>query len=309
MGWSGTSTLGTARTDAWRRITELSAYMKNRENVIEREIREMTEGMDPVSRPRSLKVLGRKFTVQELRDMSFAWIRANDRACVSVVWEGSFQKYIRTLADESLPMDANIKAAVQYADTQVQDTQPSSLKAELNSLQRDHGLLRFVTMFMSWSFKFGNRLEFERRAYQEGKISGKEYFSHVAHEWFLEPWLRAMIYSALGAQLPRWWELLTAPMDALLQWIPGVKDVTRMWDKKHGRVNVDLDRMLPAFEGVKRAGIAVNTALGVMQERREISELLLDIYRTGEFGFGLPVSNVVRDVNRFLENWEDDGDE
>jgi hypothetical protein len=293
----GTALIGTTNTDAWSAIIGKSEYMRKREDNIDREIRDIVSRIQLGKKV--FTIAGREFTVSNVRDLAFEWMKMNDRAVVSVVWSGAYQKYLQTLADESMTLEQREKAAVEYADTVVQDTQPSALKAEMSSAARAEGWVRLFTMLMTWSFKFGNRLFYYGKAYSEGAVSTKDYIRHITYEVFMESWLRTLLYSAIAGTAPEWWRFLVGPIENLIQWIPIIRDIPGTLATK-GQL-LDLNRS-PYMEGFRRISKLIKSAdPEKLQEDDGVSRFAMDLFRATAFVTGIPIDNIVNDIRKFTD--------
>lgn len=290
----GTSVLGTSNNDTWKAITEQSDYMRRREEIIDREIRDAVGQIEPGAR--TFSIGGKEFTLADLRNFAFEWIIMNDRSVVSVVWSGAYQKYVQTMAKPEMTVKQRHEAAAAFADSIIQDTQPSSLKAELSAAGRAEGWVRFFTAFMSWGFKYGNRILFNAKAYSEGAIDNKTYFKHIAQEVFAEPWVRLLIYSAMVGSAPEWWQLLMAPIENLISWIPVVRDLPRALTTK-GKM-FDLNKMIPAAEGLKRLDKVKKSAFDLAVGDGDFWQFAKDLGQLTTYVLGIPADNVVKDISQ-----------
>lgn len=289
----GTAVLGRGNNEMWQMIVGASDYMRLREENIDRDISDAVGRIEPGAKVFS--IAGKEFTVRDLQDAAFEWIKMNDRSTVSVVWSGAYQKYAQTIATPEMTPEQKHTAAAEYADMIVSETQPSSLKAELSAFGRQEGWLRFFTAFMTWSMKYGNRLLFMNKAWREGAISNKDYFSHVFHEVFAEPWTRTILYAAMAGNAPDWWQYLMAPIENLLSWIPILRDVPR--NMAYGSEFFNLNRMVPAAEGPKRAGKVYKSAADLVTGDGDFWQFSKDLGSMTTFTLGIPADNVVKDIS------------
>lgn len=298
---AGTTVVGLENSAARNFIKARSDYMVNRENFIERELR---EGIDTVGPQKGwkVKVGQREFGVADLRDMAIHLMVMRDKASTTVVWLGAFHKYLETVADRNAPLSTQEKEAVRFADRTIQNTQPSSLKAELNALQRERGAWRALTMFGSWMAKFGSRLTNEGMAWHEGKISNKDYMRHIAYEVVGQGWFRLTVMGLLAASMPGWTDFLTQPFKEMMSWIPLVKDVPNFWTHKGVDVGAGIRRSLPVFEGADRAARLINDSLSVYEGNKGSDVLAWDLGRFGEYFLGVPALNPVKDMMRAADN-------
>lgn len=293
-----TSALGIQNTDTWADITKKSVYMKTRDGNIDREISDMRRNLDPV--PHKIQILGKEFQAKDIQDFSFFWIKLNDRAAVSIVWTAAYNQFIAEKADPAMAPADQSKAAIAYADGIVQDTQPSSLNAELSELQRAEGWLRLFTSFMTYTLKYGNRVMQHYRAWNQGSISNKEFFNHVIQEQIGQAYLAMLITSAVsGGDLPEWWEVLLEPFAMLVSWVPLVRDIASYY--KYGS---EIGRT-PLAEAPTRFAKAAAAPFKVITGNQEFTQALWDIGRAIEVIYKVPVLNTVKEFQKVYENLTD----
>ena len=291
MDMSG-SVLGLKNSDMWQKAINLSTYLKTRMGGgFDRELQDALAKIDPFIR--KFEIAGKQFTMKDVQDFMFVWIQMNDRATVGVVWFGAFNKYLSENKGE------DIQKAVKFADAIVRTTQPSSLPVDLNALQRSEGMMRLFTSFMTWTFKYGNRVQFNIKAYREGAIDTKEYARHILYENLMSPW-GAMVISSLliGGKLPEWWEWLTAPVENAVSWIPFIRDIPGAQ-----RFNREIGSS-PAFEGLQRIVKAGDTTWGLLEGDKELYQVLWDVGRAVELQAGVPALQVVKQIKRIIDNVE-----
>jgi hypothetical protein len=299
----GTTVIGAGNSEAWQRIIEMSAYMRHREQILDREIadavKKFREGYQTVV------LHGRTFTVADFQDFAFEWIRMNDRALTSVVWTGAFHKYMEVMRPSGESIEKATDQAIAYADRIVQDTQPSSLTAELSDFGRSEGVQRFFTSFMTWSIKFGNRTSYYNRAWREGAITNKQYYAHVATEILAEPWFRALFYG-VARGLPPWWAFAMAPLAALLQHIPLLRDLPQMLEP--GRPMFDLDKSIAATQGLGRLNELKKQTEKIFKGEGDAGAMIWALARLAFFYYKLPIDNPVMDVKRVYDMITEDED-
>jgi hypothetical protein len=284
----GTSLLGMSNTESAKRVYEKSAFMRNNAKNFDQAIREDLERT--VSGEREFKLPGVKpFTMSDVRHFGFAWLTANDRAIKMPGWAGAYSKYHRLMADPKDSDEDTESKAIEYADSVISRSQPSARRAELNALQRDDGLLHYVMVFQTWSQVYGNRLLYNNRAWQEGAMSNKQYYTHVAQEVFLEPIARLMLAGAIAGTLPSWYEYPMASVENLLQWMPGLNNLTDMLEG-----GFSADKTAPSVaEPLKRAN---NLRNSLKSSNFNPAEFAWDLARMTDFFTGLGVTNIIKDL-------------
>jgi hypothetical protein len=196
-----------------------------------------------------------------------------------------------------LDQDARVKGAIQYADTVVRQTQSGALPIDQVLLQRSEGAMRLFTMFMTEAFKFGNRVMFKYKAWQEGAITGRDYMRYVIYENFASPWLGLLTAAILRhGDLPEWWEYITTPVENFFGWIPVVRDVVSF-----GSYKKDAGKAM-AFEGVNRAVRAAWSVKAGAEGKKEWSKVMWDVGRAIEFQLGVPALKLVKDMEAMYDN-------
>jgi len=287
------SVVGMSNSQMWQKIESLSVYMRARGKAIDRELSDAKNRMNPFVK--KFNIAGKEFAWKDVQDFMFAWIQLNDRATVGVVWNAAYNQYLQKhngMTDEVLHNEA-----VKHADSIVRMTQPSALSIDLNSLQRTEGMMRLFTAFMTWTFKYANRVGFNYKGWREGAISNKDYMRHFLYEVLMAPWGAAIISSFfLTGDLPEWWEFITAPVEAVVAGVPLARDVVSQLKYRKGVGSS------PAFEGYDRIVNLGKTSWELMAGEKEFQQFLWDLGRAIEFQAGVPALNFVKQVNRAYNN-------
>ncbi len=290
-----TSVFGLSQSGSWEHIKKASGYLKTREKDIDREISDMTRGIDPLTK--RIKIGDKVFTAKDIQNFAFEWIRMNDRAAVSVVWTGAYNQFIQKKANKTDSSAVQHKEAVRYADGIVQDTQPSSLSPELSQLQRQEGWIRLFTLFMTFTLKYGNRLMQHKRALSQGAIGSKEYFNFIMQEVILGPWLAMTISSiVVMGEFPELEDLVSEPFFAAVSWIPLLRDIAGAV-----RFNKDIGAS-PVGEPVTRILKAGQAPGKLFSGDSNFWEAAWDIGRALEAYYRVSPSNFAKDVLRITEN-------
>lgn len=164
VGWgnyfNGVSTVMANPVEAYRSMTEMSVYMKNRMDSLDRDIRKKTKQFKP-----EFNVKG--MTVQDVRDAGFWGIKAVDMANALPCWWGAYNDAVAKGMSQS--------EAVKFADTKIQSSQGSGLAIDLSDHQRAQGYMRFFTNFMTFAITQQNILAQHWRAMREGNLTKAEY--------------------------------------------------------------------------------------------------------------------------------------
>ena len=291
-----TSVMGLSHTESWDNILRKSKYMKTRAGDVELAISEMKQKIDPLVK--KFKIGDREFTGNDVRDFAFQWIRMNDRATVSVIWVGAYNQYIQELANKADSAEVQDRKAVAYADGIIQDTQPSTLKAELSGLQRTESALKIFTMFMTFTLKYGNRIMSQLRAKKAGQLTNKELISFAVQEMALAPWLAMTISTVLVmGRPPELDELLSEPFFAMLSWIPVIRDLSGVL-----KYRTDPGASPTFGEPLSRGIRAAQTLAKAVEGDKNFWDLAWDTARLVEVYYGVSPTNFIKDLGRILEN-------
>jgi hypothetical protein len=302
---------GLSSGQAWKEIADLSPYMKDHALSWDRDVRAMSEDLKPQGVGRLDRILrkasaamGKEFTLGDARKASMILLTTGHQRMAAIVWKGALNKYMSTIADSKLPHEENMKNAVKYADAMVQDTQASSLRAELNAVQRDQGIMKFMTAFMSWNFKYGGRLQYEAKAFKEGKISKGDYISHVVYETLAPALVRTSLIGLMTASAPSAWDWMKSVPEMITSWVPILKDLPKVfpYSQKQKRVSLDVGAALPITEGGRRVVKAMNSSLQVARGTKEAGPMLWDWARATDYITGTGVTKPAQDLYRFYEN-------
>ncbi len=197
LGWNGN--LG-FKTEKMEWVDSQSDYMAARDGGHDREIRAMVERISPLRNELFTNPLsGEKVTKTELHNLMFAWIQANDRASAYAVWLGAYKQAMAGDANfdiSKMTDEQRHKESVLYAEAAAA-TQASSFTADLTELQRDTGLLRFLSMFMSGNVRQGSRLLQYIDAYKLGDKSAGD-VAYLAAREFVFPSLAWVFLAAIA---------------------------------------------------------------------------------------------------------------
>ena len=156
---NGAATVTKDPITAYKTMIEMSPYMKNRMDNVDRDIRKHTKNFKP-----QFEVKG--MTVEDIRDAGFWGIKAVDMMNAMPAWWGAYNKALETMDNEE---------AIKFADTKIQSSQGSGLPIDLSDHQRAQGLMRFFTNFMTFAITQQNIMAQHVRAMREGKITKGEY--------------------------------------------------------------------------------------------------------------------------------------
>lgn len=297
MGWRN-MVYGSKGSQQWDQILALSSYMRIRARAFDRDLIPTLRAIRP---RRGITVLGKEFTGQDITDFAFEWIQLNDRATVGVVWTAGFNRAYESFEnDPNMTDQQKVQAAVNSADSLVENTQPSALPLDLSGFQREEGFIRLFTLFQTWQTKAGNRYVANFRLWKDGRITGKEYWRRFLYEAIAAPWIGAIIGSLVrGWELPEWWELAFAPLESSIGWIPFIREVPSVFKYNRGFGESVV------FEGGARFIKTIESAENVIRGKGEMDDLIWNLARAMEFQVKFPATNVIAEVQRALRNFEE----
>ena len=202
--------------------------------------------------------------------------------------------------DATLTDEQKTRRAVEAADALVESTQPSALPLDLSGLQRAEGAIRLFTLFQTWQTKAGNRYINNFRLWQDGAITGRDYWRRFLYEAVAAPWMGAFISALIYRwELPEWWELATSPFESAVGWIPIVREIPSAI--RFGR---DPSRTV-VLEGVSRAKNTAESAIGVIKGKDEWDDLIWNLASLVEWQTKVPASSVIKEYRRAMRNFEE----
>jgi len=288
------SILGMDKSKLWQEVRSKSKYLRAREGNMDREIHDVVASMDPFLKRFKTDIFGdgifkEGITAKDVRDAMFFLIQANDRAMTGLVWKAAYMKAMSQ--NTSMEFAEADKKAIQFADAIVTQTQPSSLPLDLNALQRSEGAARLFTMFMTWTFKQGNRFIHKYRGYRSGAISRKQYIRHLVYEGLFASWGGIVISALLKeGELPEWWEFGVSPLEYAVSGVPIVRDVPRAI-----RFNQPLGQ-LTGFEVPNRILKASTTTYDFLNDDADFYDFLWDTSRAAEILVGVPATTAGKNM-------------
>jgi hypothetical protein len=244
------------------------------------------------------------------RDWAFALIRLMDFVAVYPSWHGAYKL--------GLEKEGGHEGAVRFADEMIRQSQPSSKPMDMSKIQyKRGGLFKAMSMFMTFTAKYGNRQRHFARAYfKDKKITTREYAWHLLLEAIAPPVLMNLMFAAIWGDEPDEKDMLIDVISyqfsgyVLLRDIAGVVSAA----VKHSALDKDvfkpnLDRV-PALTGLTLAERAVtNTVKWVadMDDEDARGKAFLDVAELLSFFAGVPVPKLARKLAKGYEQFEDDG--
>jgi hypothetical protein len=290
---------GLSTSAGWEKVIKMSPVMKARDGAWDRGLLDVMGHVDPLAK--TLTIGGHTFTAREAKEIVFSWIKMNDRAAVGVVWLGSYNKFMSENMDISNEEERHKKAVI-FADTIVQDTQPMSLPISLSKAQKAEGITRFMTVFMTWTIKAGNRVRLQTKKWKDGEMSNVEYARFAMYEMFMAP-AAATVISSLwkDGEFPEWWEIALSWPGFLMSFHPISREVWSLgvYFKPGGNP-------LTAMEGPARA-VKAGRSLGDAIFDEGLDEggwlkFLWDVGKLAEFMLRVPALTFVEDVTRAMKS-------
>ena len=275
-------------------INELSPAMRVRADNISREISDYLGNL--THSKRQFNILGHKFGWDDVRETAFWWIKVNDLSAVYPLWQGAFMQAMDKnsklgvidrselkdgMSEEEIGvvMQKWQKQAAEYADYIISSTQPSTLPSALSGLQRQEGIMRFFTSFMTFTLKAGNRLGMYYGAWRAGKISKATMIKHVMVEW-IAPAMSMLGLAALcynGDDDPEWTDWAFAVPESMLATVPLARNVS---------AGIKYRANMFELPGVDR--------ISDLFTRHDLQSFLL----FGELAAGVPAMNIYRDATK-----------
>lgn len=289
---------GAKGSHQWEKVLELSGYMRIRARAFDRDLKPALRSIRP---PRGITIGNHTFTQQDVVDFAFEWIQMNDRAAVGIVWTAGFNRTMDQIGDDAtLTNEQKTRRAIEAADALVESTQPSALPLDLSGLQRAEGAIRLFTLFQTWQTKAGNRYINNFRLWQDGAITGRDYWRRFLYEAVAAPWMGAFISALIYRwELPEWWELATSPFESAVGWIPIAREIPSAI--RFGR---DPSRTV-VLEGVSRAKNTAESAIGVIKGKDEWDDLIWNLASLVEWQTKVPASSVIKEYRRAMRNFEE----
>lgn len=290
--------LGVSGNEAIEAVFAMSKYLQARAGNIDKEISDSKRKLSPLHKTYTIPTLngGVDFTWQEVQDLMFEWIQMNDRATVATVWKAGFNKFYAENRT-GLKREALIEAAKEAADELVRTSQPSTLPIDLNGFQRGGVMMRLISPFMTWSFKYGNIVSSQYRKWQDGAMSNTDYFKHTMMDTVIPAMGNVLVGSIIvRGELPEWWELLAGVPETMISSVPLAREVTSL---KYNREIGDLT----AFEGARRYVKAGKSLKGSLMNDKDWNDTLWNVGRLLEYQTGVSPLKFIHDVKRSYNNF------
>lgn len=222
--------VGLKGNSAVQEIFKLSPFMKQRNDIYGFDVYEQKMKLKPLIK--HIEILGETITWSDIQNVLMSWIRMNDQAAVMPLFSGCMQQAMDQNLNgihQAMPLNEQIKLAVKYAEHIVRTTQPSTATTDLAAIQRDKGLIKLFTPFMTFTLKNGNLFSHAYNSMKAGKMSKAKFFAHVIESFYLPRW--AMIFAASALPHERkdrkdsfWWDMAVDPVKDMFATVPLVRD-------------------------------------------------------------------------------------
>jgi hypothetical protein len=241
------------------------------------------------------KMLGKKISAQDAKDFWFSLIHHADRSAATMSYLSAKFKFLNE--NSNLPTDEAKRKAIEYADTVVLATNPSTLPFNRNLFQQQGGIWRTVIPFMTWTSLQYSRIRHKHKAWKEGAITTKDFMEIVAAEMVASPIGGVLIGSALGGESPEWEDLAYGILSYSVSGIPIIREVPPFF--KYGGFGGSQVGFKPIEDTAKAFRTGYNVAKG--KGNKDMSDFLWDMsYAIGTIT-GQPVMNIFKDINKLVK--------
>ncbi|MEZ6852116.1 hypothetical protein [Halodesulfovibrio aestuarii] len=185
--------MSTNPREQMKRIHEMSPFMRDRVNSMDRELGDLAKKFR--TDVRTIEVFGKELSQQDAIDLGFWPIRIADIATTYVLWVSSYEKAMRQGKD--------MEQAVLYADDIIRKSQPSSQAIDQTMWQRHQGAMRMLSMFQTYTVRtFGARQRHHYRAMKAGKMSKVEYAKYVLYDQIFPPIAMQLAFALMWGNAP-----------------------------------------------------------------------------------------------------------
>jgi len=311
---------------AMRQIWDASPYMRSRLDNIDQDLQRNMAQFDPAKRPRIISIGKREFTWDDLVNAGMMPIVCMDAVATSAIWMGAYNKQLAALQGKStnygIDTDSKHHAeAVAFADSIIKQSNPDYDPSSRSGFLRAQNAYRLVNGFASAVTLFASRHKYMYTARAKGKISRArlarfEMFDTLvpAAAMFL---MLAMARGYMGDDADDSEEKLmklgmATLADSVSMRLPifgsaigdGVLALMNMNEGgyKAGGLRTTLDEPVRQFAGMTdRVGKAIWEGVENEEQARALVYGAADV---ASFISRIPVSKVVRNADRGLEQWE-----
>jgi len=274
---------------AYRAMMELSPAMAERSRKVDRDMATALVSKD-------------KSRARAKRDaFIFFPIHLADATVVVPAWWGGY-------LDGMDMFGGDATKAVAHADKLIAASQPFNRTIDMSYHQRSNkGIHNMLTMFSSFTMKYGNRVWLYNRGFLRGQIGAGEFIKHIAYERLAPPLMMSLLFTALTGDEPDAEDLAIDVLMYQFLGIPLVREISNfIGSEMKGQKGRDIRS--PALIGVE-VGMRNLTALFALiedmddEETRERAEwALFDLL---SISTGVPASRVAKKVQRGAEEREE----
>lgn len=311
----GVAAVARGRYALVRQIWEQSPYMKSRARNIDQDLRKTLRGVDARTRQKTLKLLGKEISWQDVVDAGMLPLVSVDMAASSAIWMAAYNREMAILANSRNvlpgidPASEHHAAAVRAADMAVKAINPDFNPSSRSQFLRSRGAVRLLNIFSSAVVLFA-----QRRAYNAAARRQAIHAGGGGYRARLAAWRTYARYEAYD------FALQGIAMGLVLSLAYG-EDEPDKWAKNMGGAWLDAASMrVPVFNSMITGLITGDTWRGmstVYQQPWDMAKRLRGAARTGEadkltasmadvlsFLVKVPASRVWRNAERGYEQWE-----
>ncbi|WP_297848623.1 hypothetical protein [uncultured Desulfovibrio sp.] len=311
----GVAAVARGRYALVRQIWEQSPYMKSRARNIDQDLRKTLRGVDARTRQKTLKLLGKEISWQDVVDAGMLPLVSVDMAASSAIWMAAYNREMAILANSRNvlpgidPASEHHAAAVRAADMAVKAINPDFNPSSRSQFLRSRGAVRLLNIFSSAVVLFA-----QRRAYNAAARRQAIHAGGGGYRARLAAWRTYARYEAYD------FALQGIAMGLVLSLAYG-EDEPDKWAKNMGGAWLDAASMrVPVFNSMITGLITGDTWRGmstVYQQPWDMAKRLRGAARTGEadkltasmadvlsFLARVPASRVWRNAERGYEQWE-----
>lgn len=311
----GVAAVARGRYALVRQIWEQSPYMKSRARNIDQDLRKTLRGVDARTRQKTLKLLGKEISWQDVVDAGMLPLVSVDMAASSAIWMAAYNREMAILANSRNalpgidPASEHHAAAVRAADMAVKAINPDFNPSSRSQFLRSRGAVRLLNIFSSAVVLFAQRRAYNAAARRQAIHAGGGGYRARLAAWGTYARYEAYDFALQGIA-----------MGLVLSLAYG-EDEPDKWAKNMGGAWLDAASMrVPVFNSMITGLITGDTWRGmstVYQQPWDMAKRLRGAARTGEadkltasmadvlsFLARVPASRVWRNAERGYEQWE-----
>ena len=281
--------------ESYEMVVELSPTMRARFENIFQEFKEVVNRFKP----------GESENLKKLQGAMFFPILMMDAVAVIPAWIGAYHQGMTKYSGD-------IQEAVNYANESVSLSQPSSRPMDLSDLQRDKtGLSAIMSMFGTFTLKYGNRQRLLYSRLRDGTISTPEFMRGLVLEAIVPPMLMTFAISMLQGKDNEpedyFWDVLLYQAVGL----PVVREFAVFLanqlrgERRRGLFSTPIETATGIFE--RFIGMSVDMAKNLDSDESQ-EKFMWAFYDLASFFAGVPASRVSKKMSEGYRQWqEEDG--